>query len=480
MLKYIHVLIGKVLRTGKHLREGIDRRQRNVEPVAGNQAQEHDEHIGYILDEPCCGNEGRISPIAGEPQNRPNAENPEMDIFIVSLMEIVFVFYQIAYAMRVKTAQRIKHQESLVIDILTIPFTGTIDATPPSNQYCAASTRDAFAIEAIKIGPLFFSFCILLTAMTIFQIKDWISRFYRQVNNGEGEPLLRYKQLDQNTPNYNGRRKPFGLQFGEWYLKFMLITYLPFALFLLKLIKCWSGATGDSLAFLQSSVSCFSRPCQAIALFVFIFIWIPAPLSTYFATRFLRACKINTSQFLIALTFPLSIIWYWVNRENGGGLTHKQISSTYHFLQIIDGGYRKWKPEENHPMQWKPALITRALIIALITNINDPFVRLMIFCFVFLVFITFEVTMKPYKEKVLNKLSIICWVLLTVLAIFNMFWLFTGIIDIEKSNVLRVIGYLQLVFEILVLLVPFLSTVFYVLGCLVHKTVQNYILKKLD
>eukprot|EP00111_Clytia_hemisphaerica_P003861 TCONS_00011091-protein len=213
MVKYACVLIEKVLQIGKRLREGVDRGRRIPEPDR-NQAQEHDEHIGYILDEP-CGDGGRMSPIIGQPPNRPINEKDDVDIFIVSLMEIVFVFYQVAYTMRVKTAQRIKHQESLIIDILTIPFTGSIDATPPSNQYCAALTRDAFAIEAFKISPLFFSFCILLAAIALFQMKEWIGKFRRRVNNGEREPLLRYQQLDQNTPNYDGRRKPLDLQLSE-------------------------------------------------------------------------------------------------------------------------------------------------------------------------------------------------------------------------------------------------------------------------
>ncbi|XP_066912091.1 uncharacterized protein [Clytia hemisphaerica] len=476
MVKYARVVIEKVLLIGKRLRAGVDAGRRNPEPDR-NQAQEHDEHIGYILDEP-CGDGGRMSPIVGQPPNRPINEKDDVDIFIVSLMEIVFVFYQVAYTMRVKTAQRIKHQESLIVDILTIPFTGSIDATPSANQYCAALTRDAFAIEAIKIGPLFFSFCILLAAIALFQMKEWIGKFRRRVNNGEREPLLRYQQLDQNTPNYDGRRKPLDLQLSEWYLNFMFIAYLPFALFLLKIINCWSGFTDESLSYLQSSVSCFSRPCQAIALFVFIFIWVPVPLAVYFATKLLRACKINSSQFLVALTFPPSIIWYSVKRENGEGLTRKQISFTYHFLQIIDGGYRKWKPEENQPMQWKPALITRALIIAVIININDPFVRLTTFCLVFLIFIIFESTMKPYKDKTLNTLSINSWVLLMMLAIFNIFWLFTGINDVEKSDVLSFIGYLLLVCEIILLLLPFLSVIFYILGCLVYRTVQKYLMKK--
>ena len=200
-LKYVKVLVKGLLKIGRRHREGGNRRRennQNVEPER-NQAQEHDEHIGYILDEPCCENADRISPFGQQPQNQrqnPNGDN-RTDVFIVSLLEIIFTFYQIAYAIRVRTAYKIKHHESLAIDILTTPFTAMIDAVPPSNQYCAALTRDAFAVEGIKISPLLFSFCILLTAITILKIKEWFGKMNRRpANPGEAEPLIRYQKLD--------------------------------------------------------------------------------------------------------------------------------------------------------------------------------------------------------------------------------------------------------------------------------------------
>ena len=81
---------------------------------------------------------------------------------VQALLEIILTFYQVAYAIRVRTAFRIKLFSSLLIDILTIPATLVIDLSTKLVSLCLVHTNDAISTELMRVGPLIMCLTIVV------------------------------------------------------------------------------------------------------------------------------------------------------------------------------------------------------------------------------------------------------------------------------------------------------------------------------
>jgi len=423
---------------------------------------------------------------------------------VQALLEIILTFYQVAYAMRVRTAFRIKHFSSLLIDILTIPATLIIDLPTKLVSLCLIHTNDAISIEFMRVGPLIMCLTVVVILIVILKVSKYlVKRHWRAVDDGMDQPLIHYHRIDANTPRFgdDGVRMPVELRLHILYLTLLTtVSYLPFSMFLLKLFNCISIDDYISVTVIQASVICFSRLFQTAALLIFIFCVLPLPVVLYISTKRLQQFKITPNQFMLTTLFPpLLLLFCFINGGHPAApFTHSQAATAYHLIETIIGPYRYSKvdnDEVNHDdevtrLSWKPITMLRCCIISVISVMilgrNNLF-GLLFASVALVVFAIHDSRVKPYNSVGLNMASSCRWLVLVLMVVVNLYWLFTGVVNVEENvddfNSLTILGKVLLFIELLVLLVPVFLVMLRVLIFLVYKYLSKYfenLIKKND
>ena len=441
--------------------------------------QKHQEMDPVIADD-------RLEPVEPQPdhdeERYPNLECWCRDS-VQAVLEIMLTFYQISYAMRVRTAFRIKHVVSLLIDILSIPVTLTLDIRTKLVSLCLVYTTDAISIEFFKVGPLVLCLSIAVMLIVILKTVKFLRKRYNAMNEEIGQPLLQYHHIDENTPRFDDDvGMPIELHLQRLYLTLLtIITYLPLSLFLLKLINCVSDIQQTYATFIQASVACFSRLSQTVALLVFLFCVVPLPIVLFISTKLLRRFRLTPNQFLLSITFPPLLLFFWL--RNGSRpvapFTRNQAATTYHLLQTLDGPYRYCGGDEEARLSWKPVTMLRCCVISIIsvTMGSNNLFGLLIMAVALFVFAIHESKVKPYRSVALNVASSWVWLVLGMMVVINLYWLFTGVVNVEENiedDGLTYLGKIFLFVELLILLLPVILLVLRILVYLTHKYLSKY------
>ena len=432
----------------------------------------------------------RLEPVEPQPdhdeERYPNLECWCRDS-VQAVLEIMLTFYQISYAMRVRTAFRIKHVVSLLIDILSIPVTLTLDIPTKLVSLCLVYTTDAISIEFFKVGPLVLCLSIAVMLIVILKTVKFLRKRYNAMNEEMGQPLLQYHQIDENTPRFDDDvGMPIELHLQRLYLTLLtIITYLPLSLFLLKPINCVSDIQQTYATVIQASVTCFSRLSQTVALLVFLFCVVPLPIVLFISTKLLRHFRLTPNQFLLSITFPPLLLLFWL--RNGScpvaPFTRTQAATTYHLLQTLDGPYRHYGGDEEARLSWKPVTMLRCCVISIIsvTMGSNNLFGLLIMAVALFVFAIHESKVKPYRSVALNVASSWVWLVLGMTVVINLYWLFTGVVNVEENiedDRLTILGKILLFVELLILLLPVILLVLRILVYLVHKYLSKYLSRK--
>ena len=416
-----------------------------------------------------------------------------------ALLEIVLTFYQMAYAIRVQTAFRIKHLNSLLVDILTIPATLTIDLPTKIVSLCLVYTNDAISIEFFRVGPLILCLTVVIILIIILNIAKYFGKRHCGMGEGMDQPLVHYHRIDANAPRFgeaDGTRIAVELHLHRLYLTLLTtVAYLPLLLFLLKLINC-VPINDENVTVIQASVGCFTRSSQILALLVSIFCVWPLPVVLYISTNLLRQFRITPNQFMLSTLFPPLLLLFCF--KNGGypaaPFTQSQAATAYHLIQAITGPYRYSRDKNNNAnndevvrLSWKPATMLQCCIfsVILVTTGRNNLFGLLLVSVASVVFAVHESKVKPYRRAGINMVSLFRWFVLGCwMVVMNLYWLFTGVVNVEENiddyDALSILGEVLLCIELLVLLVPVFLIMLRVSIYLVHKYLLKYLKKKND
>lgn len=399
--------------------------------------------------------------------NREEPFNPQ-HVDTQSIIEIMLSFYQISYALRMRTAFRTKHMISMLIDIMTIPATLIIDLPTKMTSLCLTYTNDAISIEFLRTGPLLWCLFIVATLIVAMKISKFIRRrcFMPAVGNAEDEPLIQqhYHRLDHINEQEDGDAAPWmpiEIRFQIVYLQFLMVAYLPLSMFLLKLCNCVSlDGEDQSVMFMQGSVACISRSSQLMALLILIFCMAPQPLVLLVTSRLLKSFQITPNQFILSLTFPPLLLLFWLKNKRMVRFTRKQETTAYHLLQYVEGRYRHYGNNQEMPqIPWKSVRMLFRFVISIISVIIGHNLYGLLFASLVLVaFAIIESRVNPFKSSFVNRLSSLSWmVLCSITVIMNLYWLFTGVFNVEENpevDALVTLGQILLYIECVLMLSP--------------------------
>ena len=256
------------------------------------------------------------------------------------------------------------------------------------------------------------------------------------------------------------REIPFTNRLKVSYVQLSTLGYASIAMFCIQSVDCIE-IEGSYYLYNQAEVECFHQHWQIVVL-VFIFIWVvPYPAVLYLGCRWLRSNDIAPNEFLTILSFPPTIFVFLVKKLYRGRTLNEwsdqmktQQQNILNFLnepffesETKDGGRER--------TIWEPVLITRRLILIIVTTfIRSPVTKLYPAGFFLIIFIVHDYLMKPFVDKILNFIQSIAMSLLVCLVLMNTFWALSINVDILESEEYKILGQILLILELLILLLP--------------------------
>ena len=132
-------------------------------------------------------------------------------------------------------------------------------------------------------------------------------------------------------------------------------------------------------------------------------------------------------------------------------------------LNCLNEPFRESKTKDDEQVRtiWEPVLITRRLLLIVITTfIRSPIMKLYPTGILLVLFTVHDYVAKPFKDPALNFVQLITMSCLGILVLFNMFWALSINIDIIENTDYYIFGEILLILELCLLLTPIFFVIF--------------------
>ena len=134
-----------------------------------------------------------------------------------------------------------------------------------------------------------------------------------------------------------------------------------------------------------------------------------------FGCRWLSCCKITVNHFLFILTIPPTILVFWVKIRKPDikrKLNHNQAKSAKYVLEIVSGPYRmkenRSRGEPQTGMVWDCIYLLRCFLLSLAcVLLNKSIDRLVVVCFILVLFRFLHLHVKPFKMARANQMEVL-------------------------------------------------------------------------
>ena len=211
-------------------------------------------------------------------------------------------------------------------------------------------------------------------------------------------------------------------------LQTMLLGYSTLGSITFNLLRCVPIGSEKRL-FYDGNIVCFQW-WQYILVAVICTFLLPFGFVLLWGSFKLYSGNISMGHFLVACSFPLPLLIYWVFvslfcRANNKAKqdSYTQQVSRNSVERVLYDCFKKPEDGKKLSLSWESVMIGRRLIlITLKAFVNDPMPRLLIMIFFCVLFLLHHALTQPFRDGVANTVETISLLCMVVLAIENVFF----------------------------------------------------------
>ena len=426
----------------------------------GNQGGDQIEtREGLINDEA----EDRREQIVDEEENmlkesEPGSKNNSM---AGGLIKIVFFFYQVHSILTVyksnKEIQYLSHIQRFLRGIfnLDLQTTSNVQLHCPlqgMNSTTKVLIRGLFPINCLILAVLFY--CMIKIISSYFKNSDFVQ-------------------------TYSLKAKP---RFLTAILQLILLGYSTMTSSILTLLTCLHLVTGETILYIDGSVSCYQS--WQYATLAFVLCWsLPLIYALHKLPKYMKEGEIGVKGFYAALLLPLPFIVYSIIKDgkrlikyfqSKGNHTesHALPTSTsniperdadaiiHQLLNVLGGPFRSvGEKDQERKLSWEPVLLLQRIFLLLChALVLPPGRRSLFLLLLIIIFSKLNVLYRPFNSVFLNTLNGLIFILLCITGIINAFYAFIyeyGVVpEGPISQLLDIFDYIEVT---MLLIFPFLA-----------------------
>ena len=259
--------------------------------------------------------------------------------------------------------------------------------------------------------------------------------------------------LNLSINKLRGTLRPSSSLYLQASIKTILLGYVTLATVSISLIRCVSVA-GKIRWFYNGNVICYQW--WQYASFIFSgFFAIPFIFILAWASYKIQCGKITVRQFVLAVAFPLPVLFLWFFRSvcSPERVSIEESENLNAVKEMLLGPYKK--PEENASRKqgaiyWQSVLIARRFVLVLVyCVVTEPSTRLFCMTLVCVFVLCCHLVVKPFRNKFANNLETLSLLFLVVLGLINLYKsVFVGLESNIKGSlitVFKVFGWMEIV-----------------------------------
>lgn len=382
-------------------------------------------------------------------------------------LKILLFFYQAAALIRIPSADKQDLLLPKFLDIIFTLFNIKLDISYSKIILCILPNMSVIEAKLAELGFIFITFGIIVGLFVGSYIANIVTR-KNEVNNQSDEKY--FHRINEEVPAYS--YSPFPVRVTCIYVQFLLVAFSSIATFSFLTISC-VAINDKTFLYIQASVECY-QPWQ-YAMLVFVVIWvIPFPFSLYIGPKLLTKCCIKPAHLLLLLSFPPAILALVLKKKfqlQPQKLTIGEAMHAKHLLLVINEPFRNSKADNGSKLCWEAVLILRRMLLVLSkTFILSPITKLYPMAALLLLFVFHHIIMKPFADKILNKLEIASQLCLLSLVVVNMFWANTREYGLMENPTYRRLGKFLMCYEVMIFSLPFVVLILYLVYQVLKKS----------
>lgn len=447
-----------------------------------NDIEYHQEEDSYALNErlihmPAHINNGPVSyqvlPTSSSTEMRED-DYSKTSSTMSGLLKILFFFYQAASIVRVQSPEKLNVKFPKFFDVLITVFSVRIDLSYSKSNLCILPNLSVINAEVLKLTVIW----IMLLVLILIWILAYLYRKIIERNNTTHEELSQrntYTVINNTVPSYCSM--PMLTRVKCTYLQLLLISFSSVATFSFNAVYCVQ-INNKRYLYQQASIECY-QPWQYF-LIAFIVFWIvPFCLSLFLMAKLLYQCKITPNQFLASLTFPPLMFPILIKSRlyTEGKLSEKDAVTGKHLLLVINEPFRESTGGNGSKICWESVLISRRMVLVMMkTFIMSPIDKLYPMAVLLFLFRYQHVVTQPFSSPILNKVEFVSMNILGTFVVVNIFWAVSREYNLVASH--KILAQLLIVYEMVILGLPFLLLVFYVIVYCIKKIPGLWIILK--
>ena len=207
-------------------------------------------------------------------------------------------------------------------------------------------------------------------------------------------------------------------------LETLLLGYERLADTSLKLMHC-VPIDKDWRLFVDGTIQCWQWWQFLLTSFIMSFI-IPLVLVLFWGSLRLSKDKVTAKEFLIACTFPLPCLLFWLFREYRKKDDQQLcnvgcVDDAEEIKQVLHGPFRAGSSEDHGTLYWESVLTGRRLILLVIhTFATDPTIRFVCLSCACVIILVHHLTVRPFRERKANICEGFSLLSLVVICMFSL------------------------------------------------------------
>ena len=207
-------------------------------------------------------------------------------------------------------------------------------------------------------------------------------------------------------------------------LETLLLGYERLADTSLKLMHC-VPIDKDWRLFVDGTIQCWQWWQFLLTSFILSFI-IPLVLVLFWGSLRLSKDKVTAKEFLIACTFPLPCLLFWLFREYRKKDDQQLcnvgcVDDAEEIKQVLHGPFRAGSSEDHGTLYWESVLTGRRLILLVIhTFATDPTIRFVCLSCACVIILVHHLTVRPFRERKANICEGFSLLSLVVICMFSL------------------------------------------------------------